>query len=245
MPQTVTRAPQAVPAGSSQAASQTMPANASQAMPIDAPAGPLTGPATKLHAYPHNFREVIERTKHISQCECALVDWFPNRSDFLSKKSGEYFSEAIAEVQRVPDGYWPQYKKDLGVLIWEALITWRSMLKAKACDLVKRYYIFGEDRSPDENKIEAEALIRGSMFTWNGVNDELRAAIDEIRCLNTPANSKIYVNFCSMQLTINEDPKHAAKMKALQIKWAASVNPHVNESGPIIAFNSDFHPMLD
>ncbi|KAF8546499.1 hypothetical protein OG21DRAFT_1527787 [Imleria badia] len=161
---TVIQAPQAVPAGGSQAASQMAPTNASQAMPVDAPAGPLTGPATKLHAYPHNFCEVIERAKHISQCECALVDSFPNRSDFLDKKSGKYFSEAIAEVQRVPDGYWPQYKKDLG--IWEALMTWRSMLKAKAHDLVKCYYALGKDHSPDENKIKAEALIQGSMFMW-------------------------------------------------------------------------------
>lgn len=70
----------------------------------DAPPGPLTGPASKLRAYPHKFREVIERAKHISQCECALVDPFPSRADFLDRKSAEHFTEAIAESQHIPEG---------------------------------------------------------------------------------------------------------------------------------------------
>lgn len=76
----------------------------SQAPSADIPPGPLTGSATKLRSYPHKFREVIERAKQISQCDCALSNPFPSRTDFLDVKSGEHFTEAIAEVQHVPGG---------------------------------------------------------------------------------------------------------------------------------------------
>lgn len=87
-------------------------------------------------------------------------------------------------------GYWPQYRKELGVLVsllpnmfiifasddsklWESLMTWRSTLKSKARELVPRFYSLGGDQPPEVNKVNAEALIRGSFFTRNGVDDEV------------------------------------------------------------------------
>lgn len=58
--------------------------------------------------------------------------------------------------------------------LWEALMTWRSTLKAKARELVPRFYSLGDDQSPDTNKESADALIRGSAFTRDGVDDEVR-----------------------------------------------------------------------
>jgi hypothetical protein len=66
-----------------------------------------------------------------------------------------------------------------------------------------------------------------------------------------------------MQLVIDNDPKHAAKTKALRVEWAASAmyvqftkmrvpvrvaNVHrepLNELGTIVAFDADFQPVLD
>lgn len=53
-------------------------------------------------------------------------------------------------------------------------MTWRSTLKAKARELVPRFYSLGDDQSPDTNKESADALIRGSAFTRDGVDDEVR-----------------------------------------------------------------------
>lgn len=87
----------------------------SQVPSTEAAPGPLTGPATRLRAYPHKFREVIERAKQISQCECALSNPFPARSEFLDRKSGEHFTEAIAESPHVPEGACNYYKRFLSV----------------------------------------------------------------------------------------------------------------------------------
>lgn len=59
---------------------------------------------------------------------------------------------------------------------------------------------------------------------------QLRAAIDEYvvtgtrqdRTFEYAGYSKIYANFYSMQVAINNDAKHAAKTKALRVEWAMS-----------------------
>lgn len=73
---------------------------------VDTPSGPLSGPATKLRSYPSSFRAVIERAKLIAQCDCAAVNPFPARPEFLDRKSVEYFNEAFAETTNVPQGKW-------------------------------------------------------------------------------------------------------------------------------------------
>ncbi|KIM54994.1 hypothetical protein SCLCIDRAFT_86556, partial [Scleroderma citrinum Foug A] len=65
-------------------------------------------------------------------------------------------------------GYWPQYRKDLSTLLWEALMTWRSTLKVKAHEYVLRHYPLGGQRSAEENLLNAQALIRGAMFVRDG-----------------------------------------------------------------------------
>jgi len=62
----------------------------------------LTGPAHKLRPFPNKFREVIERVKLISQCECATKCPFPDRATFLNIMSVECFSEALLECEGVP-----------------------------------------------------------------------------------------------------------------------------------------------
>jgi hypothetical protein len=57
--------------------------------------------------------------------------------------------------------------------------------------------------------------------------------------------SKIYASFYSMQLTIDKNQKHAVKTKALRVEWAASGSTPINESGGIVAFDTDFQPVLD
>ena len=85
-------------------------------------------------------------------------------------------------------GYWPQYRKDLSTLVglftlslhisrclqlWEALMTWRSTLKAKAHKYVLRHYPLGSQQSAEENLLNAQALIRGAMLVRNGVDEDV------------------------------------------------------------------------
>jgi len=60
------------------------------------PPGELKGHPTKLRSYPPKFREIIEHAKQLAQCAAAM-DPFPSRTSFISEKSAQYITEAIAE----------------------------------------------------------------------------------------------------------------------------------------------------
>lgn len=62
------------------------------------------------------------------------------------------------------------------------MMTWHSTLKAKAQELMPRFYQLGKGFTPAENKAEANALIRGSTFTFNGVDDEV--CVPRYHCRN-------------------------------------------------------------
>ncbi|KAF9232778.1 hypothetical protein BU15DRAFT_80857 [Melanogaster broomeanus] len=132
----------------------------------------LMGHAMKLCSYPHRFREVIERAKLIAQCECATKDPFPTHSMFLDQSSAEIINEALLECENVLPGYWPNYRKELGVLLWESLMTWHSTLKGKAHEVVTWLYNIGKHHTAAENQAEAETLIKGAVFLRDGIDDE-------------------------------------------------------------------------
>ena len=52
-------------------------------------------------------------------------------------------------------------------------MTWHSTLKSKAQELVLHFYVLGEEIPPLDNKAQAQALICGSAFTFDGVDKEV------------------------------------------------------------------------
>ncbi|KAG9317722.1 hypothetical protein JVU11DRAFT_1938 [Chiua virens] len=52
------------------------------------------------------------------------------------------------------------------------MMTWHSTLKSKAHELVPQFYSLGDRLTPAENKAKAQALIQGSTFTLDGVDEE-------------------------------------------------------------------------
>ena len=85
-------------------------------------------------------------------------------------------------------GYWPNYRKSLGILVginiiicdhadefqlWESMMTWRSTVKAKAREVLTRFYDIGLHRTEVDNQSQAQALIKGAVFLRNGVDDEV------------------------------------------------------------------------
>ena len=79
-------------------------AQASSTTQVTVAAGVLTGSAQKFQSYPNKFREVIERAKLITQCECTTKSPFPDRATFLDTTAIECFNEAISECEDVPPG---------------------------------------------------------------------------------------------------------------------------------------------
>ncbi|KAI6006097.1 hypothetical protein EDD15DRAFT_2359232 [Pisolithus albus] len=134
--------------------------------------GELMGHPTKLRSYPNKFQEVIERAKLIVQCDSATKNPFPSCSTFLDIMSGEIFNEALVKCTNTPPGYWPNYRSQLGILLWKLLMTWRSTIKAKAREVLLRFYDVGAHCTEAENQSQSQALIKGAMFLRDGVDNE-------------------------------------------------------------------------
>jgi hypothetical protein len=52
-------------------------------------------------------------------------------------------------------------------------MSWHLTLKSKAQEIVPHFYALGNDLPPAENKAQAQILIRGSTFTFDGVDKEV------------------------------------------------------------------------
>ncbi|KAI6023054.1 hypothetical protein BKA83DRAFT_4627261 [Pisolithus microcarpus] len=135
---------------------------------------------------------VVSSAKQLAQCG-ATSDPFPSRAWFVDEKTAMYITEAMAEREQmgmlIPPGYWPDYHKDLGVLLWEALMTWRLTLKAKAREYVVQHYLLGSNRPAEENLANAQELIRGAKFVRDGVED------GTTRNMASPALAGLVVDF--------------------------------------------------
>ncbi|KAG9318970.1 hypothetical protein JVU11DRAFT_1086 [Chiua virens] len=109
---------------------------------------------------------VIEQAKLIAQCDCATKNPFSSQSPFLDVSSAEIFSEALLGC------YWLNYRSPLGILLWEALMTWRSTIKSKACEIVPQFYDVGSTHDVVHNQLQASMLIKGAEFLRNGIDDK-------------------------------------------------------------------------
>ncbi|KAI6027297.1 hypothetical protein BKA83DRAFT_4123369 [Pisolithus microcarpus] len=244
--------------------------------------------------------DVIEQAKLIMQCDSVTKNLFPSHSTFLDIMSGEIFNEALVECMNTPPGYWPNYCSQLGILLWESLMTWRSTIKVKAHEVLPQFYNVGAHCTEVENQLQSQALIKGAMFLRDGVDNEgstnnmvhpalvalvmdffysslligavfpevfshevprvaiclaataLRAALDEYtqtrirqdRPFEYGTYSKIFMGFLDMQHQIDQHPRHAVKMRELQVAWASAgrMKTHLQ---PVIAFSDEFHVILD
>ena len=57
-------------------------------------------------------------------------------------------------------------------------MTWRSTIKAKACEVLPRLYDIGVHHTEAENQSQAQALIKGAVFLRDGVDDEVWWMLD-------------------------------------------------------------------
>ena len=60
-------------------------------------------------------------------------------------------------------------------------MTWRSMLKSKACDVVPRFYKLGNQFAAEENLAVTQDLIKGSSFVQDGVDEEVSQPNNNMR----------------------------------------------------------------
>ena len=61
-------------------------------------------------------------------------------------------------------------------------MTWRSTLKAKARELVPRFYPLGENFKQADNMNQAQELICGSAFTFGPDDPDVRADLQLFKC---------------------------------------------------------------
>jgi hypothetical protein len=53
-------------------------------------------------------------------------------------------------------------------------MTWRSTIKAKAREVITRFYDIGPQCNARDNQSQSQALIKEATFLRNGVDDEVR-----------------------------------------------------------------------
>ncbi|KAG9309722.1 hypothetical protein JVU11DRAFT_10398 [Chiua virens] len=58
------------------------------------------------------------------------------------------------------------------IQLWEALMTWRSTIKSKACEIVPQFYDVGSTHDVVHNQLQASMLIKGAEFLRNGIDDK-------------------------------------------------------------------------
>ncbi|KAI6012126.1 hypothetical protein BKA83DRAFT_4501089 [Pisolithus microcarpus] len=152
---TVSMPTQNIPSSVAQGSQLSSEPAGSRTMPQTAADGELMGHPTKLCSYPNKFHKVIERAKLIMQCDSAMKNPFPPCSMFLDTLSVEIFNKVLVKCMDTPAGYWPNYCSQLGILLWESLMTWWSTIKAKAL-----------------NQSQSLALIKGAAFLRDVVDNE-------------------------------------------------------------------------
>lgn len=59
-------------------------------------------------------------------------------------------------------------------------MTWRSTIKAKAREVLPRFYDIGGDHTEEENQLQSRTLIKGAAFLRGGVDDEVRSIFDAL-----------------------------------------------------------------
>ena len=52
-------------------------------------------------------------------------------------------------------------------------MTWRSTVKAKAHEILPRFYNIGVHHTEADNQLEAQVLIKGVAFLRDGVDDQV------------------------------------------------------------------------
>ncbi|KAI6039395.1 hypothetical protein EDC04DRAFT_3090249 [Pisolithus marmoratus] len=130
----------------------------------------------------------------------AASDSFPSRAWFIDEKSALYITKAMAEHEQtsmlIPCGYWPDYHKDLGILLWEALMMWQSTLKAKAHEYVVQHYPLGGNQLAEENLANAQELIWGVQFMRDGIEEDVCYYILGTTCnMASPALTGLIIDF--------------------------------------------------
>ncbi|KAI6039468.1 hypothetical protein EDC04DRAFT_2895263 [Pisolithus marmoratus] len=125
----------------------------------------------------------------------------------------------------IPPGYWPDYRKDLGILLWEALMTWQLTLKAKACEYVMQHYLLGGNRLAEENLANAQELIWGAKFVRDGAEED-----GTTRNMASPALAGLVVDFfyatpsvlghLFLEVFVQEVPKSVVCLAATALRAA-------------------------
>ncbi|KAI6107687.1 hypothetical protein EV401DRAFT_1891937 [Pisolithus croceorrhizus] len=136
-----------------------------------------------LQLLPNKFQLLVNQ---LAQCGAAS-DPFPSRVLFIDEKSALYITEVMAEHEQtgmlIPSSYWPDYCKDLGILIQfpqiftllEALMAWQLTLQAKAHKYIMQHYPLGSNQPVEDNLANAQELIQGAQFVRDGIEGDIQA----------------------------------------------------------------------
>ncbi|KAH7902891.1 hypothetical protein BJ138DRAFT_1200163, partial [Hygrophoropsis aurantiaca] len=141
--------------------------------------------ATQLNFYPSRWKDFLEDCKTEFRTYAATDDPFPKRAQAINGIIADILKLMVVTWQRdgkrVEKGYWPKYKHEMAILIYNDIASWRGELKKAAVIVVppayRRYLcppstVVGQAECRDYSKAGADQLIKKARFLRGPVDED-------------------------------------------------------------------------
>ncbi|KAG2748757.1 hypothetical protein P692DRAFT_20734391, partial [Suillus brevipes Sb2] len=168
-----------------------------------------------LGFFPHLWGKLLDYAKANFRLYLAISDPFPDKEDALSGVCGEAITEAIVHWQdqkrQVEKGYYPKYKREMAIVVYNDAATFRSRIKQVALAVVPLEYGLAllQGNTISSVKTKASGLLKKTNFlrgdrdaegrTSNFANNALRTICHKVYY---DSGSKSLRQFPAFQKTI-------------------------------------------
>ncbi|KAG2737913.1 hypothetical protein P692DRAFT_20883111 [Suillus brevipes Sb2] len=166
--------------------------------------GDVANPTT-LGFFPHLLGKLIDYAKANFRLYLAISDSFPDKEDALSGICGEAIMEAIVHWQdqkhQVVKGYYPKYKREMAIVVYNDAATFQSWIKQVVLAVVPLEYGLAllQGNTITSVKTKASGLLKKTNFLHGDCDAEGRTSNFANNALRTICH-KVYYDSGSKSL---------------------------------------------
>ncbi|KAG0695194.1 hypothetical protein DFH29DRAFT_1005677 [Suillus ampliporus] len=166
--------------------------------------GDVANPTT-LSFFPHLWGKLLDYAKANFRLYLAISDPFPDKEDALSSVCSEAITEAIVHWQdqkrQVEKGFYPKYKREMAIVVYNDAATFRSRIKQVALAVVPLEYGLAllQGNTIASIKTKASGLLKKASFLHGDRDAEGRTSNFANNALRTICH-KVYYDSGSKSL---------------------------------------------
>ncbi|KAG1765869.1 hypothetical protein EV702DRAFT_1204396 [Suillus placidus] len=145
---------------------------------------------TTLGFFPHLWGKLVNYAKANFRLHLTISDPFPTKEDALSGVCGEAITEAIVHWQdqkrQVEKGYYPKYKREMAIMVYNDAATFQSWIKQVVLTVVPLEYGLAllQGNTIASIKMKASGLLKKTTFcmgcTSNFANNALQTVCHKV-----------------------------------------------------------------